>query len=96
MGVDETTAGLVIAGYENWFRTEYCYGYALSLDGTEVEAIGKMAVLLAGLAEGFLGSVPPGVDLEAVIAQYLMASMYLCQDDFAAEIQATLLYCDSR
>ena len=70
------------------------YGFALSFD--ESFAVAALSWYAAGFAEEYLAmcgaALPPGVDVEELVAFYLCLAMDICEPDYEAELRATLSY----
>ncbi len=90
-GPDQAAA--IIRAAEDGFRKEtVLYGSALTQDKNT--ALQLIAAQMAQMAPDFMKMygiiVPQGVDLQPVVAQLMGAAMTLCQDDYAAELNATV------
>jgi hypothetical protein len=101
LGGDPTAARAAarasIAGTEAWFQA-FMIDYGRALQGSEADAVEAFSYQLATLAEMYLGGLPQGVDFDMarqLIAGYLQAAMAICEEDLAAEVEATIRFVDS-
>lgn len=84
-------AAAAISEVEKGFRESMTlYGQCLCQD--EATAVQLLAGQTADLADGFLGMpLPmPKEEVTALVVQLIQAAMQLCENDFAAEIEATI------
>jgi len=91
------SAAETIAAVEKEFRKSMLlYGQALCQD--EATAVQLLAGQTADLAEGFLGMpLPmPKEEVTALVVQLVQGAMQLCENDFAAEIEATVVQVGNR
>lgn len=90
-------AAEAIAAVEKEFRKSMLlYGQALSQDeGTAVQLLSEQT---ADLAEGFLGAPLPlsRDEVVALVVQLVQGAMQLCEYDFAAELDATVVQVGER
>ncbi len=90
-------AAAAIAGTEGMFRQQMAV-YGQVLDQDETTAVNLLSGQMASLAVAFLGAygvtLPPGVDAAALAEAYIYAAMGLCQDDYQAEVEATIDFVD--
>jgi hypothetical protein len=82
-------ADFVRAAEAGFRKTMTLYGQVMCQD--EALAVQLLSEQYADLAEGFLGAPLPvsREETAALVAQLVGAAMQLCENDFAAEIQAT-------
>jgi hypothetical protein len=96
-GDDPELAAQVIMQAEGEMREMlWVYGQMLMLD--EEDLVDALSAFLAGFADDYLAAygieLPPGVDLEQVIRSYIQLSIFLCEDDYPAELRATVKFVD--
>lgn len=90
-------AAEAMAAAEKEFRKSMIlYGQALRQDeGTAVQLLSEQT---ADLAEGFLGAPLPlsREEVVALVVQLVQGAMQLCENDFAAELEATVAQVENR
>ncbi len=93
-GNDPDLAGQTIVSNEAEFRFQtMLYGQLLMLD--EPDLTWALSEQLAQFTDAYGIELPPGVDPIEIIHGYLQRAVQLCEDDFEAELDATLEYLDA-
>jgi len=98
LGISPQEAAKLITAAEHTFRKTKIYeGQALMQDnGT---AVALLAEEMADFSQAYLAAfgitLPPGVEREQIVIlaeNFIPLAMYICQGDFAAEIEATIAF----
>lgn len=94
VGGEDKAKQLILQAEANFRKTMISYGQALTQK--RKTAIKLIAAQTVELAQGFLAAaniqLPPGVDIAPLIEEGIRQSIAICKDDFADEVEATLVY----